>query len=85
VKAGDLAYGLDNRGAGRRRGRDVQVSNKIALRLVEAARVALPTPEAAVARQVLAADLALLEGWTRRSPRPKRGSPSCYPVLNTRS
>ncbi len=40
--------------------RDVRVSMKIAERLVTAAREALPTPEAAVARQVLAADLALL-------------------------
>ena len=40
--------------------RDVRVSTAVATRLVDAARQALPTAEAAVARQVLAADLALL-------------------------
>lgn len=40
--------------------RDVRVSGMLAERLVTAARQALPTPEAAVARQVLAADLVLL-------------------------
>lgn len=40
--------------------RDVQVSCKVADRFVAAARVALPTDEAAVARQVIADDLALL-------------------------
>lgn len=40
--------------------RDVRVSRAVAARLVAAARDALPTPGAAVARQVLAADLALL-------------------------
>ncbi|QBI21834.1 IS110 family transposase [Egibacter rhizosphaerae] len=42
--------------------RDVRVSVALAERLVAAARDALPTPDAAVARQVLAADLALLDG-----------------------
>lgn len=40
--------------------RDVVVQVKVAERLVAAARQALPLPEAAVARQVLAADLELL-------------------------
>jgi transposase len=40
--------------------RDVRVSRPIAARLVAAAHDALPTPGAAVARDVLAADLALL-------------------------
>jgi transposase len=40
--------------------RDIRVSTTVATRLVDAARQALPTAEAAVARQVLAADLALL-------------------------
>lgn len=40
--------------------RDVRVSVPVAERLVAAARQSLPTPEAGVARQVLAADLALL-------------------------
>ena len=40
--------------------RDVRVSRPIAARLVTAAHDALPTPGAAVARDVLAADLALL-------------------------
>jgi transposase len=40
--------------------RGVQVNHTVAGRLVAAARVALPTAEAGVARQVLAADLALL-------------------------
>ncbi|MDQ3707840.1 MAG: IS110 family transposase [Actinomycetota bacterium] len=40
--------------------RDVRVSVAMAERLIAAARQALPTPEAAVARQVLTADLALL-------------------------
>jgi transposase len=40
--------------------RDVRVATTVATRLVEAARQALPTAEAAVARDVLAADLALL-------------------------
>ena len=40
--------------------RDVQVSRPMAARLVAAARDALPTAGAAVAREVLAADLALL-------------------------
>jgi transposase len=40
--------------------RDVRVSTTVATRLVDAARQALPTAEAAVARHVLAADLALL-------------------------
>lgn len=40
--------------------RDVKVNITIAQRLVAAARQALPLPEAAVARQVLAADLELL-------------------------
>jgi transposase len=40
--------------------RDVRVTGAVAQRLVEAARQALPTAEAAVARDVLAADLALL-------------------------
>jgi transposase len=40
--------------------RDVRVSVTVAQRLVAAARQALPTPEAGVARQVLTADLALL-------------------------
>lgn len=41
--------------------RGVRVSVTVAERLVGAARAALPTPEAAVAREVLAADLALLD------------------------
>ncbi len=40
--------------------RDVRVNVAVAERLVAAARQALPLPEAAVARQVLAADLTLL-------------------------
>jgi transposase len=40
--------------------RDVHVSRPVAGRLVTAARAALPTAEAGVTRQVLAADLALL-------------------------
>ena len=40
--------------------RGLQVRRPVAERLVEAARDALPTADAAVARQVLAADLALL-------------------------
>ena len=40
--------------------RGLQVRRPVAERLVAAARDALPTPDAAVARQVLAADLALL-------------------------
>jgi transposase len=40
--------------------RDVRVSTAVAQRLVDAARQALPTAEAEVARQVLAADLRLL-------------------------
>lgn len=40
--------------------RDVRVTRAVAARLVAAARDALPTPGAAVARDVLAADLALL-------------------------
>jgi transposase len=40
--------------------RDVRVNRRVAERLVAAARAALPTAEADVARQVLAADLALL-------------------------
>jgi transposase len=40
--------------------RDVRVSQALAQRLVDAARQALPCAEAAVAREVLAADLALL-------------------------
>ena len=40
--------------------RGLQVRRRVADRLVAAARDALPTPDAAVARQVLAADLALL-------------------------
>ncbi|MQA15664.1 MAG: hypothetical protein GEV09_16310 [Pseudonocardiaceae bacterium] len=42
--------------------RDVRVNVATAERLVTAARDALPTPEAAVARHVLAADLWLLAG-----------------------
>lgn len=41
--------------------RGLQVRRLLAERLVTAARDALPTPEAAVARQVLAADLVLLD------------------------
>jgi transposase len=41
--------------------RGVQVNHRVADRLVGAARVALPTAEAVVARQVVAADLALLD------------------------
>lgn len=41
--------------------RDVRVNVTMAQRLVAAARNALPTPDAGVARQVLAADLALLD------------------------
>lgn len=41
--------------------RDVRVSRPMAARLVAAARDALPNPAAVVARDVLAADLALLE------------------------
>jgi transposase len=41
--------------------RGVQVTRPVAARLVAAARTALPTAEASVARQVLAADLTLLE------------------------
>jgi transposase len=41
--------------------RGVHVNRTVAGRLVAAARAALPTAEAAVARQVLAADLALLD------------------------
>lgn len=41
--------------------RDVRVSRPMAARLVVAARDALPTPGASVAREVLAADLALLD------------------------
>jgi transposase len=41
--------------------RNVQVNRIVAGRLVAAARAALPTAEAVVARQVLAADLALLD------------------------
>jgi transposase len=41
--------------------RGVQVNRVVAGRLVAAARAALPTAEASVARQVLAADLALLD------------------------
>jgi transposase len=52
--------GVDRfRGFAARRG--VQVNRVVAGRLVAAARAALPTAEAAVARQVLAADLALLD------------------------
>jgi transposase len=40
--------------------RGVQVSRPVAGRLVQAARAALPTAEAAIARQILQADLALL-------------------------
>jgi transposase len=40
--------------------RDVRVSGPVAQRLVAAARAALPTDQAGVARQVLTADLALL-------------------------
>lgn len=40
--------------------RDVRVNTPVAQRLVAAARQALPLPEAAVAREVLAADLQLL-------------------------
>jgi len=40
--------------------RGVRVSGVMAARLVQAARAAIPMPEAAIARQVLAADLALL-------------------------
>jgi transposase len=51
--------GIDRfRGFAARRG--VQVNRTVAGRLVTAARAALPTAEAGVARQVLAADLALL-------------------------
>jgi transposase len=42
--------------------RGLQVRRLVADRLVAAARDALPSPDAAVARQVLAADLALLAG-----------------------
>ena len=42
--------------------RGLQVRRPVADRLVAAARDALPSPDAAVARQVLAADLALLAG-----------------------
>jgi hypothetical protein len=42
--------------------RDVRVTAAMADRLVGAARQALPTPGAGVARQVLTADLALLDG-----------------------
>jgi len=42
--------------------RDVRVNVALAERLVAAARHALPTPDAVVARQVLTADLALLAG-----------------------
>lgn len=41
--------------------RDVQVSTTMATRLVAAATIAIPTAEAAVARQVIAADLVLLQ------------------------
>ena len=40
--------------------RGVRVSRPVAARLVQAARVALPTAEASIARQILHADLALL-------------------------
>ena len=40
--------------------RGVQASRRVAARLVEAARVALPTGQAVIARQILQADLALL-------------------------
>jgi len=41
--------------------RDVRVTGPLAERLIEAARDALPTPESAIARQVLAVDLRLLD------------------------
>jgi len=41
--------------------RGVQVNHRVAGRLIAAARAALPTAEAGVAREVLAADLALLD------------------------
>lgn len=40
----------------------MQVNCRVAARLVEAARVALPTDQAVIARQILQADLALLTG-----------------------
>jgi len=40
--------------------RGVQIRNPLADKLLSAARDALPLPDAAIARQVLAADLALL-------------------------
>jgi transposase len=43
--------------------RDVQVDRPLAARLVAAAREVLPTPAAAVARDVLAADLVLLDDF----------------------
>jgi transposase len=46
--------------------RDVHVNRTVAGRLVTAARAALPTAEAQVARQVLAADLALLDDLDRQ-------------------
>ena len=53
--------------------RGLQVRRPVADRLVAAARDALPTPDAAVARQVLAADLALLAGLDE--PDAGRGDP----------
>jgi transposase len=41
--------------------RGVQVNRRVTARLVEAARTALPTAEAAIARQILQADFALLD------------------------
>ena len=57
--------------------RGLQIRKPVADRIVHAAREALPAADAAVARAVLAADLALLVTWRRRSIRPPTSWPGC--------
>ena len=57
--------------------RGVQVSRPVASRLMDAARTALPTGQAGIARQILQADLALLGDLEARSPQPGNGSRRC--------
>ena len=63
--------------------RGVQVNRPVADRLVRAARAALPTAEADVARQVLAADLALLDDLDAQISAAQTRSPHCSPTPST--
>ena len=64
--------------------RGLQVRRPVAARLVAAARDALPTRDAVVAREMLADDLRLLEVFDAAGRR-RRGAPRCGPADSPRS